>query len=420
MRRRFSWLTTVVELVVLITIFYAGISVWLSYWLSLRAHEIAGRTITVGRIRVFPPLTVVLDDVQFMQREPMAAIAIPKVVVVPQGVSWADKRVWLKSVELHAPWLRVKRTPEGIVVWRGLGLLQAPISKGVAEAAPPPAGEDRWGLAVRSVTVLNGTVQFEDETLAQPFWGSLTDLLLVTGPVLLPPELRRMSVAVQGRLIGHKQLGAPVFCSGWMNLDAKALDVSCELKPLKLGAFQPYYEEEKIQPGVFNATLGATGHLSAKDNALEGAVQLTIEELSETDIRFLNRAIQAAQNQEGHAEVEPRLAGQLQITGLLDAPNQWTYQLAPGNAIVQHLVDPLLHRGVAKIPIKVGEQVINVGLTSATKEDMSNIEEAGKTVQENLKMVAPAPGEMIPVSASAPAEPLPAPVPDAGPQPTAQ
>ena len=86
------------------------------------------------------------------------------------------------------------------------------------------------------------------------------------------------------------------------------------------------------------------------------------------------------------------------MTGPLDDPTQWSFELVPGNEVVQRLVTPLLDRGVEIIRLQVGGGTIDVGISAATEDEMSDIEEASKQVEESLGILATPSAEEVAVT----------------------
>ena len=243
-----------------------------------------------------------------------------------------------------------------------------------------------------------------DEKQTPSFHGELGHVSLIAGPLTLPLAGDRFSIAIQGRLAGAEDREAPVYCSGWIHLDHKDMDLSCKLEPLPLAAFEPYYEG--VLKRVQDATLTATSHVTAKANVLEGRAQLEIANVTEHDLSVVGKTLADLRKVAGDQRM---LSGELQLSGPMDSPKEWKVQLVPGNEIVQRLVGSLLAHRIETIPFKVGEQLINVGLPAAKDAAKATIEAASKTVQETLELLAPGPPtpapEPEPAAAPAASEP---------------
>jgi hypothetical protein len=164
------------------------------------------------------------------------------------------------------------------------------------------------------------------------------------------------------------------------------MEMSCQLEPLALAAFEPYYYEGRLQARLYNGTLEATSQWVATGNELEGRVQLTIANLNEGDLSIRGRTLVDIQHQLTGGE-PPTLTGEVKVTGPFDDPTQWRFELVPGNEIVQRLIQPLLERGKEFIRVKVGGGMINVGIGVATPDQMSGIEQASKQVEASLEIL---------------------------------
>lgn len=362
-------------------------------WVLRRARHAVGNAVSIGDVRVGFPLRVVFVDVAAARSSPGTELRIRRITVVPQWVSWARRTLWLRRVSLDEPRFRIQRLQEGRIETPLADFSQALASALPAVPASADAGEAGsqpvWHVIAETVQVAGGTVEFVDERVAQSFRGSLANLSFVGGPFAAPRGTDRFSLAVQGRLIGHREHAAPLYCSGWLHLGAKALDISCQLEPLPLAAFEPYYEGP-LKVRVYDARLKATGRLTAQDNAVEGRIQLEIDQLSEADLSFLGKTVADIKKLAGDSP-HPVLTGELQLSGPMDVPADWRLQLAPGNEMVENILEPLFKRRGEAVKIKVGQQTIEVGLTPTSDEAKTGIQETSKTVQETLKLVAPPP-----------------------------
>ena len=233
--------------------------------------------------------------------------------------------------------------------------------------------------------MVDGTIAFLDEQINRPFYGVLDHISAVVGPVTWPPTPDAMSLAVRGEIVGHAGNAAPIYCSGWLNPIARNLEMSCQLEPLALAAFEPYYYQGRLQARVYKATLDSTSHWSAKGNELEGRIQLTIDNLDEGDLSIRGSTLMDIKQLAAGAS--PTLTGQVKVSGPLDDPTQWQWELVPGNEIVQRLMKPLLDRGREVIRVRLGGEMIKVGISAATEDEMSEIEEASKQVEASLEIL---------------------------------
>lgn len=396
---------------------------------------VAGDALTVGSIRLALPFRVVLSRVSWTPPAPWTAASSEKIVIVPQWISWSRRKIGVARLEIDTPRLRVRRTPAGELTWPFAADASADIlpdtalSSDTAPVAAPsvPAAPVEWSLRVETVEISDGTLEFVDDRHA--FRGELNRVSFIAGPVTLPLHGDRFSIAVQGRVAGAEAREAPIYCSGWVHLDHHDMDLSCKLEPLPLAAFEPYYEGPLKR--VKDATFTVTSHVTAKDNVLDGKAQLAIANVSEQDLSVVGRTLADLRKVEGE---ERTLTGELQLSGPMDDPPQWKLQLVPGNEIVQKLIGSLLARRIDAIPFKMGEQLINVELPVETEATQSTIEEASKTVQETLELIAPtlpppvvedeaavapegAPAETVTAAPAALAETADVAAPEAGPAP---
>ena len=280
--------------------------------------------------------------------------------------------------------------------WEGKFEVPLPAAASAPQTRP-------WTVVAQTVKIMDGTFEVVDEKPSQPFHTSLTGISLVGGPFQFPAGSSRVSLAVQGRFVGHQGRGAPVYCSGWLNVETRNLEVSCQLEPLPLAAFEPYYQGP-IQVRVYDATLKATVKFSAKANDLDGRAQVEVGNLSEADLSFLGKTFADIKTLAGGPDRS--LSAEVQLSGPLDMPEAWKVRFVAGNEIVQSMLRPLFNRGIENVKIKVGQQTIQVGLTPASEEAAASIQEASKTVQEELKILAPStPEAEAPAAAAAAAAP---------------
>lgn len=402
---------------------YGSLYVVLPLWLQQQLVRIAGSALTVGAIRLEFPLKLIFSDVRLSEESSGAMLSSQTILVSPRWLSWPRNTVWLESLEISGLRVQCRRTKDGTLVWPTLQVFLGHRGTDAAGATPEGTAASRaylpagWRVVIGTMRVSDSVVEFVDQQPSQPFRGVLSQVSVVGGPVTVPFSAQRVSLAIQAQVVGVERLAAPAYCSGWIDAGVEQLDLSCQLQPLRLAAFQPYYQGP-LRARVSNATLKATGHLTSKANALEGRIQVEIGSLSEADLSFFGRSVAEKKTVEG---IDPALTGELQLSGPLDQPQAWNVQLAPGNEIVQRFLKPLMSRGIENIPVKVGTQVINVGLTPGSEADMSDIEAASKTVTDNLQIMAPqgaategaAPPEAAPPpAASAPeAQPVPEVVP---------
>ena len=364
------------------------------------------QTVAIGGVRLDVPLSLVLVDVAVHTAAPDLVASSQRVTLVPRWVSWRTKTVWLNTLKFDGLTVRCRRNGEGTLE---LPLPPPPPVPSPAASDAPPApssapaagpSEPPWTVVTKTIQIVGGTLEFVDETIPQPFRGALTDLSLVGGPLTLPSGPSRLSLAVQGRFVGPQGPAAPVYCSGWLDLEPRNFEISCQLESLPLAAFESY-SRGPLQVRVYDATLKVTAKFTAKANELEGRAQLEVGNLSQGDLSFLGVTIADIRTITGGADQS--LAAEVQLSGPLDQPAAWKVQFVAGNEIVQRMLQPLFNRGIENVTIKVGQQTIQVGLTPASEEGKSSMQEASKTVEESLKILAPEP----PQAPSGPVPPAP-------------
>ena len=351
-----------------------------------------GEAVEIGDAQLHFPFTLVFTDVRIEQDWPVAGLYAKRVAVKPRWISWRANTVTLGSVDIEQLWVRLSRTADGKLVWPSLQRrAQEPTVRGRKareDDRPPPASvpKSQWKVSVGGVNLVDGTIAFLDEQMNKPFYGVLDHISVAAGPVKWPPTAGPVTLAIRGEIVGHAGHGAPVYCSGWLNPIARNLEASCRLEPLALAAFEPYYYRGRVQARVYEATLNSTSQWSARNNKLDGRIQLTIENLGEGDLSV--RGATLVDIKELAAGESPTLTGEVKVTGPLDAPSEWQLELVPGNEIVQRLVKPLLDRGREVIRLRVGGERIKVGISTATEAEMSDIEETSKQVEEALEILS--------------------------------
>ena len=392
MRRPQGWVWVIVLMLAALTVVQYLALGWLLPRYAVQAIRNAfGDEVKIGAAQLRFPFTLVLRDVRLDRDWPLAGFYAKRVVVKPSWIPWRRRTVALRSVDIEQPWIRLSRKDDGTFQWPTLS-----VDPGVAAprvAAPSlsdspgsaPVAEDGWGVSVGTLNLVDGTIAFLDEGINEPFYGALDHISVVAGPLRWPRTSGAVAVAVHGEIVGHGGHAAPIYCSGWLNLVARNLETSCQLEPLALAAFEPYYYEGRTQTRLYAGTLSATSEWSAKSNELEGRIQLTIENV-DFDISIGGRTLLDIKEELDTGE-SAILTGEVKVTGPLDDTTQWHLELVPGNAIVQRLMKPLLDRGREAIRLRLGRGRIEVGISSATEDEMSDIEEASKQVEESLEIL---------------------------------
>ena len=375
---------------------------WLAPRYVMRVVErVAGGKLFVGGARLSFPLTTVLTDLRLTTQTPEVALHIQRLVVKPRWVSVSSRTVWVDAIEIDRPLLRLTRTSTGAIRWPSLPdeLIPTP-QPGASEG--PSNGFSSWRLEITALKVIDGVVEFIDEKPTMPFHGIIDHASLVIGPVATPLdrsnpssvspglEAAGMSFAMRGELVGYGGGGAPLYCSGWFDQASNDLQASCRVEPLVLSAFEPYYHGPS-ELRVYTTTLTLTSQWWARSNEFHGRIQLELNQLSEGDLSIRGRTIVDVKHLTGGRE--PRLSGEVRLTGPLNAPSQWHAEFLPGDELVQHLVQRLLDRGVEVIRLPLWGNRMSISLTPASKATMTDIEVASKEVQEALEILAVPPAE---------------------------
>lgn len=411
MRRPNFLLRWTLALCLLFVVGQYGVLAWLLPRFAVYAIEHAtGNRLAVERAFLSFPLTVTLDGVHLAQNTDEAALTIPRVVLRPRWVSLPSRTLWLESVEIEALLLRVSRDRAGVACWPAI--LQQKRSGAQAGAAP-------WRIHIGSVSVSGGVLEFQDREPAQPFHGALDHISLSVGPVAIPPlaarrlaqrEGRSLSVsfAVRGRFAGYQGPTAPFYCSGWTDLTAKDLQASCQVEPIPLAAFEPYFSGQ-TQLRAYTSTVRSSSYWTAKANELTGRVQLELGNLVEGDLSFRGRTVVSVKKLAGGPQL--RLSGAVVLSGPLDRPWEWDAEFLTGDAQVRLLVERLFEYGVRVIKIPLGGYPFYVRIAPATPEMMADIEAVSREVREALELLVTPAGE----ESAAPGPALPQNPPPAGP-----
>ena len=429
MRRPNFLLRWVFALCVLFVIGQYGVLAWLMPRFVIDAVEHAtGGDLFIEQARFSFPLTTTLTGVRFAQNTEEAAFSVQRIVIRPRWVWLASRTLWLDSLDIEGPLVRVSRSRAGTTRWPAAPQPFTPRA---------PLGVVPWRVHIGSVNVADGALELQDREPAQPFHGVLDHLSLSMGPLALPlrevprpaqTERRGASVsfAVRGRFAGHQGDTAPFYCSGWTDLTAKDLQASCQVEPLPLAAFEPYFTG-RTQLRAYTTTITSTSHWSAKANDLTGRVQLELGNLTEGDFSFRGRTVVDVRKMAGGPEL--RLSGAIVLHGPLDRPDEWDAEFLAGDPRVQLLVERLFEYGVRLIKVPFGRYMMYVRIAPATPEMMTDIEAVSREVQEALELLAQPPvaepasaaqAETPPTSEAQPAEAAgqtPAPAPPEAPPP---
>ena len=408
MRRPQTWRFWLLLACLAIVIGESVALLWIApHYLVRVVEQAAGGQFFIGKARLSFPLAIRLAELRFVNSTSDAALTAQRVIIRPSWASWSSKTIWLDTVEIEQPLLRLTRASDGTMRWPSVS---APSPS--SQTTQPNAG---WRLRIGSIKVVDGTLEVVDQRPPQPFHGLLDHIHVTLGPVSLPVVSSQTTFAFRSQLVGDAGHAAPLYCSGWTDFAANDLQAYCQLEPLALGAFEPYYQG-RLKVRVYNATLKSTSIWLAKSNELEGRVQVELGNLSEGDLSV--RGATVVDVKRLTAGGEPHLRAELKLVGPLNNPADWRPDFVPGNALVQQLVKPLLDRGIEMVRIPFGGRTIGVSLSPASPAMMSDIEAAAKQVQDELQILATPTEEAAPTASSEPA-PAPASAATAPPSPPA-
>ena len=380
---------------------------WLVPHPVMRAVErAAGGRLLIGRARLRFPFTTTLAALRLVNNTEAFALSAQRVTITPRWVWFPSKTLWLKSLEVERPLIRVTRTQAGALLWPSLQPAEVDVP------AVSSALLASWTIHVDSISVVDASIELIDETVAPPFHGLVDHLSIELGPLTISrgdlraphPSARHvgLSFAGRGQVVGYQGQGAPLYCSGWLDPWVNDLQASCQLAPIALAAFEPYYYGPS-EVRVYAATLKATTQLSAKANQFTGRIQLELNDLAEGDLSVRGRTIVDVKRLT--AGQEPRLSGEMYLAGALDNPGGWHVEFLPGDERVQHLVTRLLDRGVEIIRLALWGYYVRLSLTPSTQTAMMDIETASREVEEALEILAGPPPAETPASSVEAASP---------------
>lgn len=407
---------------------YAVVSSLAPVWVYDSLQRIPGQPLTIGKLRVAFPATLVLSDVRLVDQQPGTLINASEIAISPLWLSWERRTLWLRKLRVRGLTLQARRTAQGTMLQPVPDMLVPSVqpAEGAADTGVVMSAKwTPWRMVIQTLEIQDSAIEFVDQKNTRPFQGSATRIFLVGGPVSMPFEGQPLTFAVQGVLKGASDHAAPWYCSGWVNVQQRRVDVSCQLEPLRMAAFEPYYQKPLPQK-LYDARLSARGRLVMKHNEVSGRIQFEIDNFSEADLESLGKAGDSIRKLAG--EGQRTLSGELQLAGALDKWSEWRWQLVPGNELVQQLMSPVVGRGIEFIKVRIGSVVVPVGLVPATDATKADSEAAKQEVQDALSVIAPgAPGAPpvavtmpVPTAPDTPADGLPvAPPPAPAPAPAA-
>ncbi len=394
---------------------YAALTWFVPRHVVRAIQDMLGGELAISDVRFAVPLTTQHLGLRLASNSPEAALSIQRVIVRPRWISLPRRTVWIRSLEIERPLLRVTRPHDGAVRWPHTlpAAKGAPAGRSVVRLPGFLAEMSGWHIHIDSVKVVDGILEFIDQTPSTPFHGLVDHVAFDAGPASIPFSGSLMSFAAQAELVSDRAHAAPVYCSGWFDLASKDLQLSWDLEPLPLFAFEPYFHG-RLEVRVYDATLRSTSQWVSKANALQARVQIQVEHLNEGDISVHGRAI-IDMKQLAKGE-EPRLKGEITLQGSLDDPSRWHADFIPDNGLLQRLMERLMERSIKALKIYPLGLRLALNLMPPGAVVAREAETADKEIQEAIEIMAgPAP-EAAP--APVPAPPVPAP-PESAPAATA-
>jgi len=390
MKRPQLWLRWLFLTCLLLVVAESAVLRWMAPSVVIRKLEQAtAGQVAVERAHLFFPLNARLTGLRFTRNIPEAGFSVQRATIRPRWLSVLTKTLEVGILEIERPLLRLTRAKSGTLFWPALAA-----SDGINPAAALPPS---WRMRVHSIKVIDGALEFVDDTPPTPFHALLNHVSVVMGPVTVPFDGSQISFALRAAVTGRSGELAPLYCSGWWEASAGTLQASCQLEPLALVVFEPYFQRSPVIR-VYGATLSSTSQWSAKANALEASIQLELGNLREGDLSVHGRTIvdikQLAQT------TASRLTGAVSLTGPLNEPGRWHGEFVAGDDGTQRLVEELLERNIKIVTVALGRQPIgiHIGPVGGTPQD---VEAVSKEIREALEILAtPVVPEVAPVPLS--------------------
>jgi len=394
MKRPHTWSRTLLLIVlVFFLVEYVTFTWVIPHYVIQAIQAAAGGELVVDRVQFSFPLTTILTGLRFIHNTPDAALSIQRAVITPHWLSLPSRTLWIDTLQIERPMLRLTRTKSGTLRWPDMSDLVA-AGSGFSHAMVPARMEGLvstlWQIRVNTLKITEGVLELIDEQPSTPFHGLIDHASAVIGPLTDPPGNFPASFAVSGQLIGEQGHAAPLYCSGWFGINQHNVEASCQMEPLALAAFGAYYQSS-LRKRVDQMTLKSTSQWIAKTNQLEARIQLELGNIRAGDLAFRGRGLMdAGASSEGD---ERRLRGEMTLTGPLDDPAHWHAAFTPGDTKLQQLVARLLERGIEVVPIPLGGQRIKVSISATSEAMMRGIETISEQIRDALDVLVPPPVE---------------------------
>ena len=126
---------------------------WLAPRYVVRTLErLSGGKLLVGKVRLSFPLTTTLTGLRLAANTDASALSIQRIVIKPRWCSLPSRTLWLETLEVERPLLRLRRTAAGTILWPKI-----PESITPASSAFHPL----WQVQINAVNVHTSLLRFE-------------------------------------------------------------------------------------------------------------------------------------------------------------------------------------------------------------------------------------------------------------------
>lgn len=388
MKRPNVWFRVLLALCLIVILGEYVALTWLGPLHVMRwVQTMAGGQLTIGAVRLSFPLMTTLMNMQLAKSPPEAFLDIQRVAVLPRWFFVTSRQLWLERLEIDRPLVRFTRTQTGELIWpRTSESVELPDPQG-SWLVRLGASSWRlpWSTYIHSIQVTDGAIEFVDQMTTPPFRGLLDHIAVVMGPVRLPHGDSQLNFAARATFVGHGGLTAPCYCSGWIDVQREDIEASCQVEPVPLAAFEPYYHG-LAEIRVYTTKLSLTSQWLVRSNQLNARIQWQLTHLSEGDLSVHGRTVLDLKRL--LPLKDPAFRGEIALSGSADETHNWYAELIPGDVLVQQLVQRLLNRGVERITIPWWGHQFSLSLIPANQSTMSDIATTSKQIQEALEILA--------------------------------
>jgi hypothetical protein len=310
------------------------------------------------------PGHLLLEDVRLSGPDRLKVVA-PRVTIEPDWWSWAAGGERIRYVRVDRPSIEL-RLGDGASRWGAVVPAGRPGSATFSGPGSAVSGVT-WPLHVDTLVIADARVNLLDDGRTPPFAMTFERFFATLGPwgrdgSAGAGDGAPISAALRAQLPQGSEEPAVLECAGWLATNLRDLQGTCRVDRMPVALFEPYYQG-MVQLRAYDARLRGVGHASAADNQLEVVLRLEIDRLSEVDLSYLGRTIMDIKRLA--PEADRVLTGEIRASGPLDRPSVWRVRLVPGNVIVQRLLEMVLEHGIRALPVQVGGETVQVGLTSA-------------------------------------------------------